>query len=72
MGKASSITKEDVATIEHAGQIVDDQIVDLDQKIQELAASAPPFYRNKNLLRLYLLVIPSCLAAAITLGFDAR
>ncbi|KAF9770774.1 hypothetical protein IL306_011619 [Fusarium sp. DS 682] len=71
MGKNSLDTKADVAMAENAGHVVDEQILDLDQRIQELVAVAPPFYQNKNLLQLYLLIIPTCLAAAITLGFDA-
>ncbi|KAF5560916.1 hexose transporter [Fusarium phyllophilum] len=71
MGKNSLEGKTDVAMAENAGHVVDEQILNLDQRIQELVAIAPPFYRNKNLLRLYLLIIPTCLAAAITLGFDA-
>lgn len=71
MGKNSLEAKADVAMAENAGHVVDEQILDLDQRIQELVAIAPPFYHNKNLLRLYLLIIPTCLAAAITLGFDA-
>ncbi|KAJ4050974.1 hypothetical protein NW753_007579 [Fusarium oxysporum] len=71
MGKNSLEAKADIAMAEDAGHVVDEQILDLDQRIQELVAIAPPFYQNKNLLRLYLLIIPTCLAAAITLGFDA-
>jgi hypothetical protein len=44
---------------------------DLDVRVQQLAKEAPPFYRNRNLLRLYLLMIPGCLVPAFTLGFDA-
>jgi hypothetical protein len=43
----------------------------LDQQITRLASEAPPFYRNHNLLILYLLIIPGCLMPAVTLGFDA-
>ncbi|QGI70416.1 hypothetical protein CEK26_002749 [Fusarium fujikuroi] len=71
MGKNSLEGKTDVAMAEDASHVVDEQILDLDKRIQELVAIAPPFYQNKNLLRLYLLIIPTCLAAAITLGFDA-
>lgn len=70
MGKNSLEGKADVAMAENAGHVVDEQILDLDQRIQELVAIAPPFHHNKNLLRLYLLIIPTCLAAAITLGFE--
>ncbi|KAF5002533.1 hypothetical protein FGRMN_298 [Fusarium graminum] len=71
MGRPSLEGKTDVAMAENASQAVDEQILTLDQRIQELVAAAPPFYKNKNLLRLYLLIIPTCLCAAITLGFDA-
>ncbi|KAH6695082.1 general substrate transporter [Plectosphaerella plurivora] len=43
----------------------------LDQQITRLASEDPPFYRNHNLLVLYLLIIPGCLMPAVTLGFDA-
>lgn len=45
--------------------------VNLDHRIQELAKSCPPFYKNPCLLRLYLMIIPGCLVPAVTLGFDA-
>ncbi|KAJ5062217.1 general substrate transporter [Bipolaris maydis] len=44
---------------------------ELDDRITELAAQAPPFWKNSNLFKLYLLMIPGCLFPAITLGFDA-
>ena len=44
---------------------------DIDARIQELAKSYEPFYKNGNLLLLYLLMIPSCLMASVTLGFDS-
>jgi len=42
-----------------------------DARLQELTAECPAFYRNRNLLILYLLIIPGCLVPAITLGFDS-
>ncbi|KAF2222788.1 general substrate transporter [Elsinoe ampelina] len=42
----------------------------LDQKIRQLAQESPAFYRNPNLLRLYLLLVCGCLGAAVTLGYD--
>jgi hypothetical protein len=48
-----------------------DQVLNVDQRIQELSQNCGPFYKNRNLLRLYLLLIPGCLVPAITLGFDA-
>ncbi|KAF7552854.1 hypothetical protein G7Z17_g4031 [Cylindrodendrum hubeiense] len=44
--------------------------LDLDERILKLSNECPPFYRNRNLLTLYLLIIPGCLVPAITLGFD--
>ncbi|KAF5967147.1 hexose transporter [Fusarium coicis] len=49
MGKNSFEGKTDVAMAEDAGHVVDEQILDLDQRIQDLVAVAPPFYQNKNL-----------------------
>lgn len=72
MGRQSLEGKTDVAMAENATQAVDEQILTLDQRIQDLVGAAPPFYKNKSLLQLYLLIIPTCLSAAITLGFDAR
>lgn len=46
-------------------------IESLDARIQRLAQEAPPFYKNRNLLNLYLMMIPGCLVPALTLGFDA-
>ncbi|KAF4468584.1 Major facilitator superfamily domain general substrate transporter [Fusarium albosuccineum] len=46
-------------------------VEELDRRIQELAKQATPFYRNPNLLRLYLLIIPGCLVPAVTLGYDS-
>lgn len=43
----------------------------IDERIQALAKEAPPFYTNRNLTILYLLMIPGCLVPAITLGFDS-
>ncbi|KAJ5652988.1 hypothetical protein N7507_010414 [Penicillium longicatenatum] len=43
----------------------------IDQRIISLAQDCPPFYKNRNLLVLYLLMIPGCLVPAITLGFDS-
>lgn len=48
-----------------------DSSEDLDVRLQKLAEQCPSFYKNGNLLRLYLLMIPGCLVPAITLGFDA-
>lgn len=72
MGTIRLDTKTGVAMTENVSQDINDQILDLDQRLQSLVAACPAFFRNKNLLRLYVLIVPSCLCAAVTLGFDAR
>ncbi|KAH6869694.1 general substrate transporter [Thelonectria olida] len=49
---------------------LDADVLDTGERIQQLANDCPPFYRNRNLLTLYLLMIPGCLVPAVTLGFD--
>jgi hypothetical protein len=44
---------------------------DLDGCIQAMAMDCPRFYKNHNLLILYLLIIPGCLVPSLTLGFDS-
>jgi hypothetical protein len=44
---------------------------DLDGRIQVMAKEYPKFYKNHNLLILYLLIIPGCLVPSLTLGFDS-
>ncbi|KAJ5704622.1 hypothetical protein N7536_000311 [Penicillium majusculum] len=56
--------------VEKANLGLDTDTLDVGQRIQSLADECPPFYRNRNLLILYLLMIPGCLVPAITLGFD--
>ncbi|CAG7921947.1 unnamed protein product [Penicillium olsonii] len=56
--------------VEKAVSGVDADTLDVGQRIQSLADSCPPFYRNRNLLILYLLMIPGCMIPAITLGFE--
>ena len=56
--------------VEKAVSGVDADTLDVGQRIQSLADSCPPFYRNRNLLILYLLMITGCMIPAITLGFD--
>jgi hypothetical protein len=46
-------------------------VLDIDARILQAASEAPPFYKNHNLLILYLLIIPGCLVPAVTLGFDS-
>ncbi|KAL2833968.1 general substrate transporter [Aspergillus pseudoustus] len=55
---APAVAKEDV------------ELSDLDARLQQLAQEALPFYKNRNLLTVYLLMIPGCLVPAVTLGFD--
>lgn len=72
MGKHEQPAKTaDAAVAETATEPLTTQTLDLDAQIQALALTAPPFWKNGNLLKLYLLIIPACLVAAITLGFDA-
>ncbi|KAJ9156094.1 General substrate transporter [Pleurostoma richardsiae] len=48
-----------------------DTIHNIDERVQHLAREAPPFYRNHNLLILYMLMVPGCIIPAVTLGFDS-
>lgn len=48
----------------------DVEVLDIDARLQELAQAAPPFYKNRNLISLYLRMVPGCLVPAVTLGFD--
>jgi hypothetical protein len=68
-----SVEKEKLDTtvveeVNKSNPVVD--VLDLDAQIQQLAKECPPFYRNANLLKLYLLIIPGCLVPSLTLGFD--
>lgn len=56
--------------LEKATPNLDAETLDIGQRIQSLADECPPFYRSRNLLILYLLMIPGCMIPAITLGFD--
>lgn len=49
----------------------DARLDDVDNRLQEMVKECGPFYRNPNLFKLYLLIVPGCLMAAVTLGFDA-
>lgn len=49
----------------------DEQLENVDNRLQELVKECGPFYKNPNLLKLYLFIIPGCLMAAVTLGFDS-
>lgn len=52
-------------------EIIQEPAIDSDVQLQILSASCPPFFRNRKLMCLYLLMIPGCLVPAITLGFDS-
>lgn len=56
--------------VENASSKQDVEVLDIDARLQELAQAAPPFYKNRNLISLYLRMIPGCLVPAVTLGFD--
>ncbi|KAJ5351976.1 hypothetical protein N7452_000950 [Penicillium brevicompactum] len=56
--------------LEKATPNLDTETLDIGQRIQRLADECPPFYQSRNLLVLYLLMIPGCMFPAITLGFD--
>jgi hypothetical protein len=60
------------AIAENTTEVITEQILTLDERTKELVTAAPSFYKNKSLLRLYLPIIPTCLCAAVTLGFNAR
>jgi hypothetical protein len=63
---------EAIDMVESIGKVNSNiEVQDVDDQLMELAQSAPPFYKNCNLLRLYLLMIPGCIVPAITLGFDS-
>ncbi|KAH8658182.1 general substrate transporter [Xylariales sp. PMI_506] len=49
---------------------ITETLENVDERIVTMARESPPFYKNRNLLSLYLLMIPGCLVPAITLGFD--
>ncbi|KAH7018177.1 uncharacterized protein B0I36DRAFT_297721 [Microdochium trichocladiopsis] len=71
--KSSSSTKEAEAwatPVEDARNGGGAALEDTDGILQRLANEAPPFYKSRNLLMLYLLLIPGGLMPAVTLGFD--
>lgn len=49
-----------VEEVSGGGQAV--AVLDLDARIQQMASECPPFYKNRNLLILYLLVSTPLLA----------
>lgn len=62
----------DTSTIEDNADIAGDvELKTIDARLQQLSQECPPFYRNRNLLKLYLLMIPGCIVPAVTLGFDS-
>ncbi|KAL4874017.1 hypothetical protein BDV12DRAFT_191887 [Aspergillus spectabilis] len=56
---------------EHVTSKQDVEIINVDAQLLALAQAAPPFYKNRNLLSLYLRMIPGCIVPAVTLGFDS-
>lgn len=52
--KETTKTATVVEEVAHGGQAVD--VLDLDARILSMARECPPFYKNRNLLILYLLV----------------
>lgn len=64
----SQAAVDDIPPVGHHGA---ETIHNIDETVQGLARELPPFYKNPNLVKLYLLMIPGCLVPAITLGFDS-
>lgn len=54
--KSATVVEE----VSHGSQAVG--VLDLDARIQDMARECPPFYKNHNLLILYLLVSGLCFA----------
>lgn len=46
------------------------ELQSVEAKLRQLTDESPAFYKNHNLLILYLLIIPGALVPAVTLGFD--
>ncbi|OQD60725.1 hypothetical protein PENPOL_c021G02655 [Penicillium polonicum] len=65
-----STDKASSSFVEKATSTLDADTLDVGEHIQSLADECPSFYRSRNLLILYLLMIPGCMIPAITLGFD--
>lgn len=53
------------------GSVSSIRVSEADGRLQEMTAASPPFYKNRNLLILYLLIIPGGLLPSATLGFDS-
>ncbi|KAF9873874.1 hypothetical protein CkaCkLH20_08608 [Colletotrichum karsti] len=65
-------TSKDEAVVEEIGHSPKhDTDANVEARLQQLVREAPPFYRSRNLLNLYLLMIPGCLVPSVTLGFDS-
>lgn len=69
-GNETQKTATVVEEVAHGGQAVD--VLDLDARILQMASECPPFYKNRNLLILYLLVsgLCFCLASIAPPRFD--
>jgi hypothetical protein len=63
--KQAGFNVEDNSSSDH-----DVDLQDTERRLQQMTAECPPFYKNRNLLILYLAIIPGCLVPAITLGYD--
>lgn len=61
--KTSSLTMKEVEDVSES--------VSESSRLQQMSMECPPFYKNRNLFILYLLMIPGCLVPAVTLGFDS-
>jgi hypothetical protein len=72
MEKKTAAFMADEEHIESRGNRRDSATLsEIDGRLQEMAAESVPFYKNSNLLKLYLLMIPGCLVPSVTLGFDS-
>ena len=67
------VTKDgaDVVDTLHTLDSADIEVQQVDDQLMTLANAAPPFWKNRKLLELYLLMIPGCIVPAVTLGFDS-
>ena len=46
------------------------KLSEIDGRLRDLATASTPLYKNRNLIILYLLILPGGLLPAATLGFD--
>lgn len=61
--KASLSVHEDADAVSTLGSA--------EERLMQLTAESPVFWKNRNLLFLYLLMIPGCIVPSVTLGFDS-